>query len=147
MTKELITPWRRIVLPAFGAPFSLRSIQNAAMMAAHSPDCDVRLIYILEIPRSFALHSTMPDEEGHAQTVLADGVEEARRWRLDATTEVLRVRHPVEGLAAYVDQNDIDLIILGARPDEVRGLPRELMEELFERAPCEIILDYIANEQ
>jgi nucleotide-binding universal stress UspA family protein len=78
--------------------------------------------------------------------VLASGVEEARRWRLDVTTEVLRVREPVEGLAKYVEQQGVDLLILGARPDEARGLSHDLAAEIFRRSACETVLDYIAAD-
>ena len=144
---EIKLGWKKIVIPACGAPFSLRSIRNAAKLAAKSPDCDVRLLYIMEVPRAFALQAPMPGEDSQAQTVLADGLEEARRWGLDAITEVLRSREAVDGLLKYIEQQEVDLIVIGARPDEVRGISEEMTKELFRRATCEVIIDYIAEEQ
>jgi len=146
-TKGLTHGWRRIVLPASEAPFSMRSIHTATRIASSSPGCEVTLVYILEIPRSYSLYANMPDEEAHAQIVLANGVEEARRLGLDPATEVLRVRESIEGLTKYVEQQSVDLLILGSRPDEVRGLSHEFAAEIFRRSTCEVILDYIANEQ
>ncbi|HEY3328986.1 MAG TPA: universal stress protein [Capsulimonadaceae bacterium] len=145
--QELVAPWRRIVIPASSAPFSLRSIDSAAKLAAKSPGCDVRLLYVLEVPRAYALHAPMPGEDSQAQTVLADGLEEARRWGLDAVTDVLRVRDAIEGLLKYIEQQNVDLLVLGARPDEVRGISKEMVGELFRRASCEVVVDYIAEEQ
>ncbi len=146
-TEGLIPSWHKIIIPASGAPFSLRSVQNAARFAAKCPGCEVRLLYVIEVPRAFALQAPMPGEDSQAQTVLADGLEEARRCNLDATTEVLRVREVVDGLLKYIDQQEGDLVILGVRPDEVRGLPSDIATQIFRRSPCEVIVDYIADEQ
>jgi hypothetical protein len=89
----------------------------------------------------------MPTEESQAQTVLGDGIEAARRWELSATTETLKVREPIEGLIKFVKQQDIDLLILGIRPDEMRGLSKALTHELCLKSPCQVIVDYIADEQ
>jgi nucleotide-binding universal stress UspA family protein len=143
---EYASGWRHIVVPAFGAPFSLRSIRVTAKIAAHCPDCEVHLLYLVEVPRSFALNAPMPEEEALAQTVLADGLKEARRWMLQASTETLHVREPIEGLAKYVERAQVDLLVLGVRPDETRGLNRRLARKINERRPCQVIIDYIAGE-
>ena len=143
----LVPNWRKIAIPATGAPFSARAIENTARLAAHCPGCIVELIYVIEVPRAFALQSPLPDEDVQAQTVLENGLQEARHWNLDVTTEVLRVREITEGLAKHVEQQGIDLLMLGARPDEVRGLPRELIRDIVDKMTCEVIVDFISDEQ
>ena len=46
-----------------------------------------------------------------------------------------------------IPEEKVDLLILGARPDRTRGLPGDMARELFLAAPCEVIVDYIANEK
>jgi nucleotide-binding universal stress UspA family protein len=143
----LVPNWRRIALPATGAPFSIRAIENTARLAAHCPGCIVELIYVIEVPRAYALQSPLPDEDVQAQTVLENGLQEARRFNLDVSTEVLRVRDITDGLAKHVVQQGIDLMMLGCRPDEVRGLPRELIRDIVDKMPCEVIVDFISLER
>jgi len=139
--------WRKIVIPALGAPYSLRAVHSAAHIASACCNVDVRLIYIMEVPRAYSLRSPMPAEEAQAQTVLADALEEARRGLMVPTCDVLRVRDPIEGLIKYVEQLDDCLLVLGGRPDQLRGLPHEFCHKVVERAQCEVMYNYIASEQ
>ena len=142
----LLPQWRKIVVPAIGAPYSLRSIELASRILSDSPESELHLVYVIDVPRALALHAALPTEESLAQNVLANGLEAARSWGAPATTEVLRGREATETLLKYTLQSEADMIVLGARPDELRGLPSDVARDRVERAECPVIVDYIAAE-
>ena len=142
----LLPKWRKVVVPATGAPFSVRSIRTACRLVDAAEGGEVRLVYVMEVPRALAIQASLPGEDAQAQNVLADGLDHARLYGAPASTEVLRGREAAETLLRYVSQQGIDMMVLGARPDEVRGLPSTLTAELFERLSCPIVLDYISAE-
>ena len=78
--------------------------------------------------------------------MLAAGLEAARSWGVPATTEVLRGREAIETLLKFTVEKAADLLVLGARPDELRGLTRATTREIVVRAECPVIVDYIAAE-
>jgi len=144
--EPLLPSWRKVVVPAIGQPYSMRSIEVACRLAADSPDSEVNLVYVIDVPRALALHASLPADESHAQNVLAAGLEATRSWGVHATTEVLRGREAIETLLKFAVEKEIDLLVLGGRPDELRGLTRATTREIVQRAECPVIVDYIAAE-
>jgi nucleotide-binding universal stress UspA family protein len=142
----LLTNWKKIVLPAIGAPFSMRSVLAACRLCQQSSAAELRLVYVIEVPRSVALQASMPAEEDMAEDALGAAVAASQTFGVRAHTEVLHVREAAEGIAKYVTQQGADLVVLGTRADSLRGLPLELCRDLYERIPCEVILNYVGTE-
>ena len=138
--------WRRILAPAVGRPFTTRGVEIACRLAKSS-GATLYLVFILEVPRTFGLDSSLSDEESQAKQVLEAAAAAAARFKITLITRVHRVRSARDGILAFINEQEIDLLVLGARPDEADGLPRELSRELFLTAPCEIVMDYIAGER
>lgn len=133
-------------MPAVGAPYSIRSIEVACRILDQAADSELRLVYMVDVPRALGLQAALPAEESMAQDILAAGQEAARAWGVSATSEVLRGRESIDTLLKYVAKEDVQVIVLGARPDELRGLPRDMTREIVQRAECPVILDYISAE-
>ena len=138
--------WRRILAPAVGRPFSTRCVEIACRLAKSS-GATLYLVYILEVPRTFGLDSSLPEQEAEAKHALEAAAATAARFKITLITRTHRVRSAREGIIAFIGEQEIDLLVLGARPDEADGLPRELSRELFLTATCEVVVDYIAGEQ
>lgn len=138
--------WKRVLVPALDMPYSMRSLEVAYRLA-QGTGASVKLAFIIEVPRSLPIHADMPDSEATAARALGDAQEAARTYKVTVEPFVHRTRNAREGILKLIDQENVDLLILGARPDGLRGLSKDLTRELFARAPCEVVLDYIADEK
>lgn len=118
-----------------------------ACRLAQTSGATLQLVFVLEVPRSLVIDAAVPDSEALAGSVLKDGEDIAREFHVTVVSTVYRARNAAEGILKLVKEAECDLLVLGARPDETRGLPRELTKQLFTTAPCEVIVDYIAGEQ
>jgi nucleotide-binding universal stress UspA family protein len=142
----LLTQFKKIILPGVSAPFSMRSVHAACRLALDSGGAELRLVYVIEVPRSVALQASMPVEDGMAEDALGDAVAAAAAFGITAHTEVLHVREATDGLAKYVSQQGADLLLLGARADGLRGLPMQLCQDLYRKVTCEVVMNYIGAE-
>lgn len=138
--------WKRLLVPALDMPYSMRSLE-VAFKLAQGADASIKLAYVVEVPRALAINAAMPDSEAVAAQALADAQKAAQAYRVTVEPFVHRTRNAREGILKLIAQEGIDLMVLGARPDGLRGLPKDLTRELFARAPCEVVLDYIADEK
>lgn len=138
--------WEKVLVPAVGRPYSMRGLEVACRLARTS-NATVNLVYIIEVPRSLVINASLPDAESLAAIALRDAEEAARQYKVRVLGSVHRTRNAKEGLLKMIYDEGYDLLVLGARPDEIRGLPKELTSALYEAAPCEVVLDYIAGEQ
>jgi len=138
--------WKRVLVPAIGRPYSVRSVELACRLA-RSSSASLHLAYVLEVPRSMVIDASIPDAEALAASVLQDGEEIARQYKVPVISTVYRTRNAEDGVLKLVKEAECDLLVLGARPDEARGLARDMTRSLFQSATCEVVLDYIAGEQ
>jgi nucleotide-binding universal stress UspA family protein len=143
---SLLPKWKKVILPALSAPFSMRSVHAACRLCQVTPGAELSLVYFVEVPRSIALHATMPGEDGMAEDALAAAANASTTYGVAAHTEVVHVREATDGIAKFVRQQSVDLIVLGARADGLRGLPLELCRDLYGKADCEVILNYVGAE-
>jgi nucleotide-binding universal stress UspA family protein len=138
--------WTRVLVPSLGRPYSMRGLEVACRLARTS-NATIHLAYVMEVPRSLVIEASIPDVEALAASVLKDAEDFATTYRIPVTSTVYRTRNAGDGILKLIHEAECDLLVLGARPDEMRGLPRDLTRQLFETAPCEVVLDYIAGEQ
>jgi nucleotide-binding universal stress UspA family protein len=103
----------------------------------------VELVYVIEVPRILALEAKMPEAEDFAQAVLEAGQNAAAAARARVEPLVQRARNPQDAILSLIGQRGIDLLVLATRADEMRGLPHDMVRELFQRAPCEVVVDYV----
>ena len=139
-------PWSRVLVPAVDSPYSMRSLEVAYRLA-QGAGAAVQLAFVVVVPRAFPLDAALPDIELVASAALDAAREEARPYRVPVEAFVHRTRNAADGILKLIAQENVDLLVLGGRPDELRGLHRDLVRDLFRRAPCEVVLDYIADEK
>ena len=138
--------WKRVLVPAVDAAYSMRSLE-VAFRLAQGTGATVQLAFLVVVPRSLPLEAAMPDTEFVAAAALRDAQEAAQGYKLPVEAFVHRARSAPDGILKLITQEDIDLLVLGGRPDGLRGLPGDMIRDLFERAPCEVVVDYIAGEK
>lgn len=139
--------WNRLLVPALDMAYSMRSLE-VAFKLAQGANASVKLAFILEVPRALPISAPIPYSESIAAKALEDAQAAARAYRgITVEPFVHRTRSARDGILKLITQENIDLMVLGARPDGLRGLPKDLTRELFARAPCEVVLDYIADEK
>ncbi len=138
--------WRHILIPAFHQPFSRRSLEVAYRLA-RGTNATLHLTYLLEVPRSFALEALLPEEEIVASEALSVAQADLTSCRIPIQASVQRARSVRDGILKIIAQDNIDLLVLGTRVDEQRGLPRDLARDLFYAAPCEVIIDHVAGDK
>jgi nucleotide-binding universal stress UspA family protein len=137
--------WHTILVPAFERPYSKRCLAVASRLAKGSGGT-VMLSYLMEVPRAFPLDADQPEEELIADRVLADAEAVVRSFHVPVRTTVTRTRTVREGILKLIHNEEVDLLVLGRRYDDARGISRELATELFEEAPCEVIVDFVAGQ-
>jgi len=145
-SSALLTRWKKILLPTVEAPFSMRSVHTACQLCREARGAELRLLYVVEVPRSVALQASMPVDDGMAEDALGAAVAAAASFGVTAHTEVLHVREATDGIAKFVTQQGVDLIVLGVREDGLRGLPLQTSRDLYQKVSCEVILNYIGAE-
>lgn len=140
-----LTKWHTILVPAFERPYSKRCLAVASRLARGSGGT-VMLSYLMEVPRAFPLDADQPEEELIADKILADAEAVVRSFHVPVHATVTRTRTVREGILKLIHNETIDLLVLGRRYDDARGISRELATELFEEAPCEVIVDFVAGQ-
>ena len=144
--EQLLPRFRKVVVPAAGAPYAQRALRTACRLARMQAGAEVHLVYLIEVPRAFALAASLPGEEALADDVLSAGQRTVEGYGCAAISEIQRGRDLSGTLLKYLAQQDADLLVLGARPDGIRGLPLDLAREMYDHATVPVILDYIAGD-
>jgi len=138
--------WRCMLIPAVEQPYSERALQLAYRLAAGT-GTRVQLAYIIEVPRILPLDAALPDAESVAANALNIAERAAVPYNIQVESLIHRTRNAKERVLSLIAEEHVDLLVLGGRPDRLRGLPGDMTRELFLAAPCEVIVDYIANEK
>ncbi len=138
--------WQRVLVPTLERPYSARAL-DVAFRLARQTNAAVHLAYVVEVPRAHALQAPLPEIDDAAAEALRDAQALAKSYPITIQPFVHRTRKAHDGILALIEQENIDLLVLGARPDERHGLPRDLARELFESARCEVVVDYMAGEK
>ena len=138
--------WKCLLIPAVEQPYSNRCLEVAYRLA-QGTDAQVRLAFLIEVPRALPLDAALPDAEAVAATALNVAERAAIPYKVNVTSVIHRTRKAHDRILSLIPEEKIDLLVLGARPDRLRGLPGEMARELFLAAPCEVVVDYIANEK
>ena len=138
--------WNCLLIPAVDQPYSNRALEVAYRLA-QGTDAEVQLAFLIEVPRALPLDAALPDIEEVAANALNIAERAAIPYKVNVTSAIHRTRKAYDRILTLIPEEKIDLLVLGARPDRLRGLPGEMARELFLAAPCEVVVDYIANEK
>ena len=138
--------WRSLLIPAVDQPYSNRALE-VAFRLAQGTDARIQLAYLIEVPRILPLNAALPDAESVAANALHLAERAAIAYKVNVEAVIHRTRKAHERILSLIPEGKVDLLVLGARPDRTRGLPGDMARDLFLAAPCEVIVDYIANEK
>ncbi len=138
--------WNCLLIPAVDQPYSNRSLEVAYRLA-QGTDAEVQLAFLIEVPRALPLDAALPYIEEVAANALNVAERAAIPYKVKVTSAIHRTRKAHDRILSLIPEEKVDLLVLGARPDRLRGLPGEMARELFLAAPCEVVVDYIANEK
>jgi nucleotide-binding universal stress UspA family protein len=138
--------WQCLLIPAVDQPYSNRALEVAYRLA-QGTNAQIRLAYLIEVPRILPLDATLPDAEAVAANALSIAEKAAIPYKVNVQSVIHRTRKAQDRILSLIPEEKVDLLVLGARPDRTRGLPGDMARELFLAAPCEVIVDYIANEK
>ncbi len=138
--------WSCMLIPAVDQPYSNRALE-VAFRLAEGTQTRIQLAYIIEVPRILPLEASLPDAESVAANALNLAERAAVPYNVQIESVIHRTRKAKERILSLIAEERVDLLVLGGRPDRLRGLPGDLARELFLAAPCEVIVDYIANEK
>ena len=138
--------WSSLLIPAVDQPYSNRALEVAYRLA-QGTNARVQLAYLIEVPRILPLDAALPEAEAVAANALSIAERAAIPYKITVQSVIHRTRKAHDRILSLIPEEKVDLLILGARPDRTRGLPGDMARELFLAAPCEVIVDYIANEK
>jgi nucleotide-binding universal stress UspA family protein len=130
---------RRILLPFTGADISRRAFE-AAVRLARAEDATIMPAFLVRVPRTLPLDSTLPVQCSYGMPLL-EAIEqraEAQGVRVDA--RVARGRTYRDALRRLLDEESFDRIIVSASDNPRAGLSSEDLEWLLERVPAEVML-------
>lgn len=137
---------RTILVPILEAYYSERAVELASRLG-QDQKAKILLGYIVEVPRTLSLGVPLPGAEEAGKRALDRAKQIVALHALEAETEVVRAREAGEGVARIANDYDVDLIVLGISPDSglVEGSTARVAESLFRHAPCEVIIDRLAE--
>jgi len=139
---------KRILVPTVGQPYSERAVELACRLGQEQK-AEVILVHILEVPRTMPLGVPLPEAEAEAFKVLERSESIVTLHGLKPQKLVQRARIAGEEIARIAGEQDVDMIVLGARAkiglrDEILGRTSDLV---LRQAPCEVIVDKLPSSE
>lgn len=137
---------RTIFVPILETYYSGRAVELASRLGQEQK-AKILLGYVIEVPRTLGLGVSLPkvEERGHRALEQARQIVDAHH--LGSAVEMIRAREAGEGITRAARDHDVDLIVLGISPETgfAEGSAERVAESLFRHAPCEVIIDRLAE--
>ncbi|HLW60546.1 MAG TPA: universal stress protein [bacterium] len=135
-----------ILVPILEHYYSERAVELASRLGAPQKAA-IFLGYVLEVPRTLSLGVPLPEAEVRANRALEQAKTIVALHNLEPHAEIIRARDAGEGIARVARDKGVDLIVLGISPDMgfTEGSTARTAESLFRSAPCEVIIDRLAE--
>jgi nucleotide-binding universal stress UspA family protein len=139
---------KRILVPTVGLPYSERAVELACRLG-HEQKAEVVLVHVVEVPRTMPLGVPLPEAEAEATKVLERAESIVTLHGLKPKKMVQRARIAGEEIARIAAEQDVDMIVLGARAkiglrDEILGRTSDLV---LRHASCEVIVDKLPGSE
>jgi nucleotide-binding universal stress UspA family protein len=126
-----LTVYRRILVPTDGTPGSEKAVRNALEIATRF-DAALYAVSVVEADgkRSLKKRSSRSELVETAEQALDDVRREVEPRGLEVTTRLLEGK-PGEQILRFIDQHDIDLVVMGTHGRQ--GFDRYLLGSITER--------------
>jgi nucleotide-binding universal stress UspA family protein len=144
--KRAVSAIRKIVVPTNMHTYWERAVELACRLG-ETQKAEIVLMYVIEIPFTLSLDASMAKAHKTGEEILQKAASIVKNHGLPARTVSERARQAGEGIARLAKDEDADLIVM-ATPKMRKGLPSVVsrtIEILLHRAPCEVIIDAVAN--
>lgn len=139
---------KRIVVPTVGLPYAERAVELACRLGQEQ-NAEVLLVHVLEVPRTLPLGVPLPEAEAEAVRILERAESIVTLHGLKSQKIVHRARIAGEEIARIAGEQDVDMIVLGARAKV--GLREEMLgrtsDLVLRHAPCEVIVDKLPSSE
>ena len=137
---------RTIFVPILEAYYSGRAVELASRLGQEQK-AQILLGFVVEVPRTLSLGVALPQVEARGRAALTEASQIVAAHHLESTAEVIRAREAGEGITRAARDHGVDLIVLGIAPQTgfIEGSTERVAESLFRSAPCEVIIDRLAE--
>jgi nucleotide-binding universal stress UspA family protein len=137
---------RTILVPILEEYYSERAVELASRLGQEQK-AKILLGYVVEVPRTLSLGVPLPRAEEAGKQALDQAKQIVALHSLETQAEFVRAREAGEGIVRLARDYDVDLIVLGIAPDSglIEGSAARVAESLFRSAPCEVIIDRLAE--
>ena len=137
---------RTIFVPILESYYSDRAVELASRLGQEQR-AKILLGYVVEVPRTLGLGVPLPAVEEGGRRALERAAQIVASHHLGSASEIIRAREAGEGITRTARDHDVDLIVLGISPESgfVEGSTERVAEALFRHAPCEVIIDRLAE--
>jgi len=123
----------RILVPTDGSDVASNATSHAVDLA-RKYDADVHVLYVVNTGRlegmSLDIGAAVERLEGEGQEYIDDAIEEIEPAGLTGVSDI-RTGRPPSTILDYVDDHDIDLVVMGTHGAE--GIGRRLLGSVAER--------------
>jgi len=135
-----------ILVPILEHYYSERAVELASRLG-ETQKATILLGYVVEVPRTLSLGVPLPEVEERANQALDQAKTIVGMHALQAQVEIIRAREAGEGIARVARDRGVDLIVMGISPGErlTEGSAARIAESLFRHAPCEVVIDRLAE--
>ncbi len=135
-----------ILVPILEHYYSERAVELASRLG-ETQKATILLGYVVEVPRTLSLGVPIPQVEERANHALNQAKTIAGMHALKVQVEIIRAREAGEGIARVARDRGVDLIVMGISPGErlTEGSAARIAESLFRHAPCEVVIDRLAE--
>lgn len=136
----------RILVPTIGPAFAGREVELACRLGQEQ-GAEIRLAFLLEVPRTLPLGAPLPEAETRAKEALAMAKTIVDLHQLSSQEQILRARVAGEEIVRAAREQEVDMIVMGMKPGEGAIEPfSRTMSVLLHKAPCELIIDRLSGE-
>jgi nucleotide-binding universal stress UspA family protein len=135
-----------ILVPILESYYSERAVELASRLG-EMQRARILLGYVIEVPRTLSLGVPLPAAEERANRALEQAKTIVAMHGLGAQVEIIRARDAGEGIARVARDKGVDLIVVGISPELgfTEGPAVRCADSLFRHAPCEVIIDRLAE--
>lgn len=146
VVRRSVAAMQRIMVPVSGRIASERAVELACRLGA-AQKAEILLAYIVEVPFTLSLDTSMPTEEAKGQEALRTAQFIVEQHGLPVRTKIIPHRHAWGGILHLAKEEMADAIVMNVgtgRPGQADGMGRTA-QEVLKRAECEVILDKVAG--
>jgi len=133
---------QRILVPISDAPSSQRGIDLARRLR-ETPEAEIRLLHVIEVPMTLPLDARLPHAETKAKEILRQAESWANCREIQIGSEIKRGRLASEEIVRAAEDWEADMIVMTAQPgtrlwQKIFG---RTSERVRRQATCEVLLD------